>query len=279
MSWFWIFCAGIAGLAAGIFIGAHLASSSLQPVIRQLSRGLADQHDLFLRVLRRELANWMFRRDPDRYFRIYRKAHEMAAAIGAAARSHQQAQLTKLRKQYPLYADFDLIGTRDHELYADALSMSSYDGIERRFTDIVRFQALKVAFDGDWQEIPRNSATSADDLAHLEKYVRQFKDTRFKNRLKEAINDLDVYTHRKGLTIFSIDQSKPKQTLYETGKFSVHHVPSFGDIRYGVHFKDTNEFGLHTTFFFDDRDKKPLEGCADFDNVILLDDIQIDERL
>jgi hypothetical protein len=66
--------------------------------------------------------------------------------------------------------------------------------------------------------------------------------------------------------------------------FSVRWVPGFGDTRYGVHFKDTNEFGLYTIFFYhDDRepDKEPSEDFyrsnANFDEEIYLDDIRIDD--
>src|SRR5205085_1973712 len=99
----------------------------MRPAVQQLSRNLASDRDFVLRVLRRELANWMFQRDPDRYLRIYKEAHEVAVAISAADRSYQRSQLAELGKQYPFYADFDLLGTRDHVLYADALnSYGSY---------------------------------------------------------------------------------------------------------------------------------------------------------
>ncbi|MGC2222328.1 MAG: hypothetical protein WA624_08155, partial [Methylocella sp.] len=87
----------------------------------------------------------MLRRDPDRYLPIYKEAHDTALAISAADRSDQRAQLAKLCEQYPFYADFDLVGTRDHVLYADGLSMNSYDEVERHFRDIIRFQALQIA--------------------------------------------------------------------------------------------------------------------------------------
>jgi hypothetical protein len=103
---------------------------------------------------------------------------------------------TRDKEQYPFYADFDLVGTRDHVLYADGLSMNSYDEVERHFRDIIRFQALQIALNENWGAINwgRTSATSRDDLAHLEKYVQRFKDTRFKNRAVASCSSRSLST-------------------------------------------------------------------------------------
>lgn len=172
-----------------------------------------------------------------------------------------------------------MVGTRDHVLYADGLSMNSYDEVERHFRDIIRFQALQIALNENWGAINwgRTSATSGDDLAHLEKYVQRFKDTRFKNRLKNAIDEFYAYRRGKdnGLALGA------EEALYETATFSVCRVPHFAEVRYGIHFKDTDEFGLYGMFVFDEPDKEPHShfhrSDAGFEKESYLDDILIDE--
>jgi hypothetical protein len=214
----------------------------------------------------------MFRRDPDQYLRTYKKAHEAAAPINGADRTDQRGQLAKLTEQYRLYTDFDSLGTRDYVLYGDALSNNSYDEIERHYTDIIRFQALQIAIDENWSEIyPRVRPTNEAELAHLEKYVQRFKDTRFKIRLKDAIREFRIY-----------EANGAREPFYETTVFSVRPVSHFAESRYGVHFKDTGECGLYTVFNDDIRDKTYMNfyrSDATFQKETMLDELLIDEGL
>jgi len=246
----------------------------MKPDLQELKRNLACDRNTGLGVLRRELANWMFSRDPDRYLLIYKQAHDVVGKINAAKRSDQQAELSKLTDQYPFYTDFDLVGTRDHVLYADALDAVSYDDAEHRYADIIRFQALKILLDDNWWGF---HATSAQDMAHLEEYVTRFKDTRFKNRLKNAIREL--HAHQRNTN--SDRPPEARASLYEADTFSVRPVPHFAEIRYGVHFKDTNEFGLYT-IFLDDSSKAYIgfyRSDAGFREETVLDDLRIDAPL
>jgi hypothetical protein len=227
MYWLWFVCTATIALVVGLSIGAAIVNNSMQPAIQRLNANMAGDHDFLLRVLRRELANWMFRRDPDRYLRICKEAHDTAREISAAMRTEQQAQLANLTAKYPHYADFDLINTRDHVLYADALNFTSFDQVERHFSNIVQFQALQIALDENWRYF---EATRADDLAHLEKYVKQFKDTRFKRRLQAAIDELHAHGCERSSAIFE----QKLKLLYDTATFSVHFVPDLVYVQYGV---------------------------------------------
>ena len=61
-----------------------------------------------LRILRRELANWMIQHNPDQYLRNYKAVHAATKEIMTVNRNEQLAQLAKLRKEYSDYMDFDL---------------------------------------------------------------------------------------------------------------------------------------------------------------------------
>ena len=135
----WLAGVAIAGVIVGFFVGFRMASRSLQTAVHEFNLNSVSDRNFALRVLRRELANWMFQRDPDRYLRIYEKLHEEGMVISAADKSEQEAQLTRLTEQYEFYRDFDLLGTRDYVLYADAVSTDFFDKFESRYIDIIRF--------------------------------------------------------------------------------------------------------------------------------------------
>ena len=275
MVWFWVGCTVLVGIGGGIFLGFRGATLLMQPRILDLSRNMAGDRNFALSVLRRELANWMFRRDPDRYRRAYKAAHEATAAIAAADRAEQGRQLAKLAEQYPFYADFDLVGGRDYVLYADALGTNSYDDVERQYTDIIRFQALQAALDENWRTAingrwPFTGVTSDKELEHLDSYAMRFKDTLFRTRMEEALHEFNACRWGKG--------ESAGAGKYDTTLLTIRPVAHFAEIRYGVHFKDTDEFGLYGVFLADDRDK-PLTGFyrsnAGFTEETILDDMSI----
>lgn len=276
--WLWMAAAAVAGMVAGLFIGWRMGVSAMQPAVQQLNRNLANDRNFVLSVLRRELANWMFRRDPDRYLRTYKKAHEAAAAISVADRSDQRGQLAKLTEEHGFYRDFDLLGTHDYVLYGDALRSNPYDEVERHYTDIIRFQALQIAIDENWSDIyPSVHPTSEAELAHLEKYVQRFKDTLFKDRLKDAIHEFHGYQSNT-----RNDDLRQGLHEYKTAAFSLRRVPHSAETRYGIHFNDSDEFGLYTIFYAEDRDQPYIgfyRSDARFETEVILDDIPTDEPI
>jgi len=146
IGWFWISVAALAAFFVGVFLGGRAVSKQAQPQAQQqrgqLGRNMASDRDLALRTLRRELANYMVRLDPERYLRLYREARTADLAC-AADKATQEAQLNVITERYPLYNDFDLVGTREHVLYADALSTYPLEDIEAHYLNIVKFNALK----------------------------------------------------------------------------------------------------------------------------------------
>ena len=126
----WLAGVAIAGIIVGVFVGFRAASRSLQSAVHEFNRNSVSDRNFALSVLRRELANWMFRRDPDRYLRIYEKLYEEDMVISAVNKSDNEAQLARLTEKYAFYNDFDLLGTRDYVLYADAMSTNLFDEVE-----------------------------------------------------------------------------------------------------------------------------------------------------
>jgi hypothetical protein len=235
----------IIGYLYGIFVGARNARNSLQPVIRQQDNSSAVDRDHFFGVLRRELANWMLRTDPDRYLQTYRQAHQTATEIRAATRVDQMTTHAELCEKYPHYGDFDLIGTRDHILYEDAFENLSYAEVESRYLDIIRFHALKAVISDEWAYF---KTTTSEDLTRIEEYSQRFKDRRFRHRLEQALREyLNFIGTKKGLFAFGEE--------YDNIEFNVRRIEHMVESRLGFHFKNSDEFGIYSVFYYDDHGK------------------------
>jgi hypothetical protein len=85
--WFGPAALTIVGIPAGYFLGWRVAAGVFSPTIRdlirnnqELSRNLASGRNSALRVLRRELADGMLRKDPERFLQTCSKVHEAAKA-------------------------------------------------------------------------------------------------------------------------------------------------------------------------------------------------------
>ncbi len=251
MSVAWVIGAALIGLIAGVFLGAARVLKRQQvshPTRQELDT--AQERALLLTTFRRELANYMVRRDPDRFIELYEQAHTEARKISQLARQSENAvletQLATLCEKHPFYTDFDLFGTREHVLYEDGVSWKSIEDIEAHYLDLVRFHALQIALNEEWKMI--GPATSRDDLKHLKEYVIKIKDTIFKKRIVDAV---DVFYRAKS-DYETIDGSP---ILYENDIFQVQHAYDVAEIRYGIYFKDTDEYGLYSFFVDDEKDK------------------------
>jgi hypothetical protein len=271
MEWIGILVAGV---------GAFFLGRSWRPTKTQRSAptrsGLssASDRELMLSTFRRELANYLIRVDPDRFLRLYHKARTSEAAIEVGDKKHRDAQLTLITERYPLYQDFDLIGTREHVLYADAFNMYPLEDIEEHFLNLVRFHALQRAADEDWKF--RARATSDQNLEHLQSYVPKIKGTRFRQRLIAAVSQF--FAHQRGNGSNRVEGP----IAYETDALAVYYVPHVAENRYGFHFKDTGEFGLYGSFYDDSRDKTYqsfYRSDRKFEAENYLDYLRIDEQI
>lgn len=240
MEWFWIIV--VAGIA--LYLWTYWRSRKVftaPPASTPLGLNMASDRELMFNTFRRELANYLVRRDPDRFLHLYHKARGAETEIENGEKAVREAQFTILSNKYQFYTDFDLIGIRDHVLYADALGNYATEDIEEHYLNLVKFQALQIALNPDWKY--RAAATSDKSLEHLREYVRKIKDTRFRQRLVAAVDEF--YTHRSSNRSTDPDQWSP---AYETKMVAVYYVPHIAENRFGFHFKDTDEFGLYGSF-------------------------------
>lgn len=225
---------GASGFLVGIFTGIKIWHKLYRPDMSELARLVSYHRSVYLKVLQRELANFLIRKDPNRFFKLYKKIYEESKSIKKADMDILKAKLRLLAEKYPQYSDFDLISVRDYVLYSDALGCPVED-IEQRYSDILIFQAIQSRIISDWPCF----IASDEELEHLKGYVCRVVNTKLKQKLKNAISDFYIFR-------------KDGETEMDTREFSIRPVNHVAEERYGIHLKDSNEFGLYGYFCFDD---------------------------
>lgn len=233
---------GIVALIGGFVLGSKFSAKTVAPVLSEVSNTQAIDRANFLQTLRRELANILIWRDPQRYLQLYRQLHSDCASLGSWRPEEVRNRLAELCKKYPSYSDFDAIATREYVLYADGVSWSDSAELERRYQDIVTFVALSVTADATWKEAASRGFVhwlSDDELAHLSKYVQRIEDTKLRLRIDQAVET--YYAWRNEQT-----------GLLDNDFYSVRPLHHFAENRYGIHLKRTGEFAIYSFFMFDD---------------------------
>ncbi len=230
MEWLWL-PSLIGGFVVGLIVGGKGAASRAADIVRQVLREQATDRFSFLRVLRREIANHLMQRDPRAFERLYERLHGEVARYKTFSHEALQAERRALCERYPDYSDFDVIGSREHILYPDAI-WEDDERVREHFSDIVRFQALNSMLDETWK---RFEATTDDNAKHLRAYIPSVLDSRLKRSLQAAMRYYHAYRDRDKLN-------------FDSDYVSVVHVPHVAEVRYGIHLKKTNEYGIYALF-------------------------------
>ena len=113
--------AGLLSLVGGFWLGAKLSSKVAIPVLKDRDRTQAIDRANYLRVLRRELANILIWRDPQRYISLHNQLTLDSKSLESWRSEEIQKRLAELSVKYPSYDDFDVIDLREYVLYADSV--------------------------------------------------------------------------------------------------------------------------------------------------------------
>lgn len=234
----------LVALVAGVAVGWWSAAKAFKLNIYQLDHRVADDHNNYLMILRRELANYIIRKEPEKFLNAYKRNHDELKRYKTLSRVALTGEYIALCERFKYLRDLDIVGSgsQSHVLYDDAFSWSSVDDVLAHYWTICRFQRLKTLLDEHWAGF---DVTSTEDLAHCEEYVTAINDAKFVIRLEKAIRT--YYASRSEVL-----------TEFENDEFFVQPLHHFAELRYGVMFKDTNEFGIRSVFEFDETDKAPL---------------------
>jgi len=233
---------GIVALVGGFVFGSRLAAKEIAPALTRVANTQAIDRANFLQSLRRELANVLVWRNPQRYLQLYRNIHAEMSSLESYRPEEVRKQLMDLCKKYPNYNDFDVIGTREYVLYADGLSMMDDAELEGCYRDLVMFAGLSTLIDEAWKDAASNMfvhTTSDRELAHLTEYVQRIEDTKLRLRIERAMDDNALARKNDGGNLNS-------------DFYTIVDLSHFAEKRYGVHLKRTNEFCIYSFFVFDD---------------------------
>jgi len=109
----------LVGIGVGVAIlyfvfrsGFMLAVSASKASSAGAKRSQATDRNNLLSTWRREMANILLWRDPERYLRLYQALHTEISAYKGWKPATLQTKFDVLAKMYPQYEDFDAIGTR-----------------------------------------------------------------------------------------------------------------------------------------------------------------------
>jgi hypothetical protein len=240
-----LFLVGLVALVVGFFLGFKLIAKAAQPEIKEMQKNQAIDRASYLFTLRRELANILIWRDPQRYVKLYKELCSEFNSFKSWRLEEINKRLSELSKEYPFYADFDTIGSKEYVLYPDAVSWNSYEKLEANYRDLATFVALSLQSNASWQDakyqIDFNFTAEhvPDKLEHLLEYVERIEDTKLIMRIDQAMDA--YYTMRD------------KETgMLDNDLFAVKMIyRSRPDNLYGIHIKRTNEFAIYSVFHYD----------------------------
>jgi hypothetical protein len=209
-----------------------------------LVRNLNDAEARHLEVLRREIANLIVASDPDLMIRCYEKAWAFEREI-TASRERAVAEEAALVAKFPMFPDFEILGTRHFVPYHEARDWWSDDALVERYHEISRmlvFMRRRLEFSAKG---PVHDAKERDVLYEC---MRREKDHRFRKRIEDAIRRF--YAFRAGLE--KGDPATCGITNFEDAEVEVIHLPSLVDNEYGITFKKTDEYAVYSFHVFDD---------------------------
>ena len=232
-----LFLVGLLTLIVGFCLGAKLIARTTAHGINEIKKNQAIDRANYLFTLRRELANILIWRDPQRYVKLSQELRTEFSTLKSWHLAEINKRLSELSKKYPFYDDFDIIRTKEYVLYLD--NSEDYEQLEAGYRDIATFVALSFVGNPSWKDAPQQTDLVSDKLEHLLRYVERIEDTKL-----VIIIDRAMEAYRKN-----------EHGLLDNDLYAVKILrrQSF-DLRYAVHIKRTNEFAIKSTFIHDGGD-------------------------
>jgi hypothetical protein len=234
--------ASLFSLTVGIWLGFKLYSKTIIPVLNDKDKTQAIDRANYLKVLRRELANILVWRDPQRYIALHKKLTLDSKNLESFRSEEIKKRLAELTAKYPFYVDFDVIGLREYVLYVDGI-WRGYDELESSYIDIVMFESLSIERDPAWKiaaDCGLIDKFSTGDSTHLIEYVQMIEDTKLQLTINQA---MEKYYYARNSESGILDND------YYTVKMNYNNRSPASE--YTIHLKATNEFAVYESFTYD----------------------------
>ena len=244
------FLTGLSGFALGWLFCRTVwkgKSDSTRFVAEELNRNVDEADMRYLECVRRELANEMIAEDTEAMYRAFHKMRQYEKDLKKDGKERIDADFKSICMKYPSFQEFDPFRTRHFVAYQDARSSMDISDLVDRYSDISQFLIINAARKNlSWEIFDDKEAEQ------LDKAIGKRKDRAFRKRMIDA---MERY-HALMRAVRNVPGGDDLRD-YDDGVVSVRPVPVeySPEIGYGIHFTDTGEFGLHTVFFDDDRDR------------------------
>lgn len=191
---------------------------------------------VYLMAVRREIANALMVRDHNRFVQTTIQALREIERIRGLTESEARKEKADFENKYEHAENFTPFPVLEHVLYSDATGNTSYEDLEERYLDMVGYSAIiKVIYPMFdilcW--LP-----SKDHLDHLIEYAKQIDDTLLRRRIRQAMSEYRKYG--QGLSEFVTSQFEIKKIYHPV------------DVRFGIHFIESNEYTIVSYYLFDD---------------------------
>jgi len=234
--------AGLFSLIGGFWLGIKIYSKTVIPVLKDKDKTQAIDRANYLMVLRRELANILVWRDPQRYISLHKKLILDSKSLESWRSEEIKKRLAELTVKYPFYVDFDFIGLREYVLYVDGV-YQSYDELENSYIDIVMFESLSIEGDPAWKsaaDVGLIHKFSLGNSTHLIEYVQMIEDTKLHLRINQAMEKY-YYSNNAETRILDND--------FYTVKMNFDNLSPA--LEYTIHLKYSNEYAVYESFVYD----------------------------
>lgn len=234
----WEVLSGIIGLIIGFFIASKIMHSDNDDAIRSLKSQKDADQDEYLKVLLRSLSHVMIVRDLDAYCRIKKRTFEKVKEFKKYSQDAKSQTLSLIAEEYPYINDFDKMNVKEFVLPLDSASLLSTEELGKVYEDIHIF----LAQNNDPSVYPEEVLKKNEEF--FEEYIQRLRDAVFKQNVLREINaykNAEVASDKKNLN-------------YNFRNIQILPLNHFAETRYGLHFKNTDEYAIYG-IFYDDNSK------------------------
>jgi hypothetical protein len=220
---------------------------------------LWNTQQMYLDVLKRELANLIMNEDLDAFEQNYYKLIDYENELKNSSIDRSTIEHLALMEKYQDFSDFDAINTKDYIKYSTSNGCgSSFSSDLSNFINVYNdiskfFITYKVA---NWQKL--KSIKGNENSEYFKYYddhtveifrerIKKYKDTKFASRIKKAIDAFsNKYYNLHDPHFHKIVSAFDDEKIYEDPWFRVEQIPGGFNYRaYSIVLKDTDEFGIY----------------------------------
>ncbi|MBO9168354.1 hypothetical protein J5275_08130 [Rhizobium sp. L245/93] len=205
-------------------------------------RNLDEAETRFLYCHQRELANILLEESPDKLRDAYLNAKRRQDAAIESGPERVTAELNAMAAKFPMFRDFELVGTRHFIPYCEGLVFRGAEDFKERHLNISHWLALKA-----FLKSGSNKLLDDEDRAIMDRTVQQEEDRLLRNRIDTAMAERRAFD--RGIDSFGAAEAVRDRPAFDTGKIRVERALDWSpEISYRLTFKERAEYAIYSFF-------------------------------